>query len=509
MSSTQALQRTATKDRLPPIKRGRGKLLTANLEHVEETGSQRSQNSARHELPDGFSLIHYIHAKVATMDGKKARFDMEFLKKSLQCLDKRQLNEKEEVFGYTSLSLACSVGHDQVVHLLLADAAAKCNLGNTALHLAARGGHASVVQKLMMHGAAVGAQNKEGWTPLIWAAMNGRGAVVDALLEKAQATSVDNQGMTALMWATRHGHVDIMKSILATGPDLNFQDLDGHTVMYHAKQHRAARKMLQQFEELNRRLLTSAKSGDVTEASLALEAGAFVDALDSEGASPLLLAASQRHLPMVKLLARHGADLSLEASRAASPWLRNYEFRTSIQEVLRDAVKSNRLLTHSAKEGDWEGVMQAISLGAWPDLPDESQKTALSWAASHGSVDAVRELLQARASINTRDTCGWTAVHWAAHNNWAQVASVLKFHGADVHAKAYTGDTAVHLAAKSWGARSVSEVPKSELSTLTLFLWKVERATVQQAQSFANGAMRLASASSLISLGEDVDVDVE
>ena len=70
-----------------------------------------------------------------------------------------------------------------------------------------------------------------------------------------------------------------------------------------------------------------------------------------------------------------------------------------------------------------------------------------------------------------------------------QVASVLKFHGADVHAKAYTGvvsgrlrgragcrfcrrgDTAVHLAAKSWGARSVSEVPKSELSTLTLFLW--------------------------------------
>ncbi|CAJ1350202.1 unnamed protein product, partial [Effrenium voratum] len=291
-----------------------GSVAQANLEHVEETGSQRSQNSARHELPDGFSLIHYIHAKVATMDGKKARFDMEFLKKSLQCLDKRQLNEKEEVFGYTSLSLACSVGHDQVVHLLLADAAAKCNLGNTALHLAARGGHASVVQKLMMHGAAVGAQNKEGWTPLIWAAMNGRGAVVDALLEKAQATSVDNQGMTALMWATRHGHVDIMKSILATGPDLNFQDLDGHTVMYHAKQHRAARKMLQQFEELNRRLLTSAKSGDVTEASLALEAGAFVDALDSEGASPLLLAASQRHLPMVKLLARHGADLSLEAS---------------------------------------------------------------------------------------------------------------------------------------------------------------------------------------------------
>lgn len=27
---------------------------------------------------------------------------------------------RQEVFGYTSLSLACSVGHDQVVHLLLA-----------------------------------------------------------------------------------------------------------------------------------------------------------------------------------------------------------------------------------------------------------------------------------------------------------------------------------------------------------------------------------------------------
>ncbi|CAE7933867.1 ANK2 [Symbiodinium sp. KB8] len=284
----------------------------------------------------------------------------------------------------------------------------------------------------------------------MWASMSGRADVVAALLAAhAEAKLKDSQGMTALMWATRHGHVDVMRLLLGDGPDLSITDFGGHSVMHHARQHKAARKMLERFEALNRHLLNSAKSGDLNEASMALEAGAFVDTLDADGASPLLHAASQRNLSMVRLLTRHGADPSLEASRASSPWLRNAEYQTSIQEVLRDAVKANKLLVSAAKEGWWKGVFQAIEHGAWLEIPDESQKTPLGWAASHGSVQAVRHLIQARASLNAREQCGWTPIHWAAHRNWAEVASVLHYHNADVHAKAFSGDTIVHLAAKS------------------------------------------------------------
>eukprot|EP00434_Breviolum_minutum_P003457 symbB.v1.2.003042.t2/scaffold167.1/size289592/7 len=383
-------------------------------------------------------------------------------------MDRKRLNEREEVFGYTSLSLAASVGHVKVVSMLLdakADLELRCNLGNSALHMAARAGHTAVVRALVVHKAALESKNEEGWTPLIWGSMNGHQEVVAALLNsKVKVQAVDIQGLSALMWATRHGHVDVMKSILATGPDLSQKDFAGHSVMHHARQHRAARKMLQQFEELNRRLLHSAKSGDVATASMALQAGAFVDALDDSGSSPLLLAASQRDFTMVKLLARHGADLSLEASnRTNSPWLRSMEYRSNIQEVLRDAVKANRWLVSSAKEGYWDGVFQAsdrdipnrhlkqqaIDHGAWLDLADESQRTCLAWAASHGNAQAVRELLQAGASVDSRDSCGWTPLAWAAHNNWPKVASILHYQKADLNTRTFTGDTLSHLAAKS------------------------------------------------------------
>eukprot|EP00435_Cladocopium_sp_Y103_P015768 s3091_g3.t2 len=144
---------------------------------------------------------------------------------------------------------------------------------------------------------------------------------------------------------------------------------------------------------------------------------------------------------MVKLLTRHGADLSLEASRTNSPWMRNIEYRTNIQEVLRDAVKANRLLVSSAKDGYWKGVFQAIDHGAWLDLPDESQRTALAWASSHGNARAVRELLQAGASVDLRDTCGWTPLAWAVRSDHQGDNNIFKS-SLDGYAGAFGAHTA-------------------------------------------------------------------
>lgn len=74
----------------------------------------------------------------------------------------------QEVFGYTSVSLASSLGQVKVVSMILAarpapgrvacedaraDLESACNLGNTALHLAARAGHSAVVRALVVHKA--------------------------------------------------------------------------------------------------------------------------------------------------------------------------------------------------------------------------------------------------------------------------------------------------------------------------------------------------------------------
>lgn len=63
-----------------------------------------------------------------------------------------------------------------------------------------------MLKLLLMKGGNVEAKDNNGWTPLIWAAKNGHGAVVKLLLESgANVEAKDNDAGCRCCWQPRMG----------------------------------------------------------------------------------------------------------------------------------------------------------------------------------------------------------------------------------------------------------------------------------------------------------------
>ena len=123
--------------------------------------------------------------------------------------------------GQTPLFLALRSGSHQAVAALLSAPDLKVDQANqaneTALMMAALRGHLDWCKRLVERGAAV---NREGWTPLHYAATGPNPQVTAFLLEKgAQVDAPSPNGTTPLMMAARYGHEDSVQILLGAKAD--------------------------------------------------------------------------------------------------------------------------------------------------------------------------------------------------------------------------------------------------------------------------------------------------
>lgn len=123
--------------------------------------------------------------------------------------------------GQTPLYLAIKDESPKVVAVLLASPQLKPDLANAAgetpLMMAALRGQLEWAQQL----AALGAKlNREGWTPLHYAATGPNPKVVAFLLDQGAAiNAIAPNGSSALMMAARYGPEDTVRLLLARGAD--------------------------------------------------------------------------------------------------------------------------------------------------------------------------------------------------------------------------------------------------------------------------------------------------
>jgi ankyrin repeat protein len=149
-------------------------------------------------------------------------------------------------FGVTPLLQASRVGDSAMVDVLLRAGANPSRAhpeGETPLMAASRSGSLATVRLLVARGVDVNAaESFQKTTPLMWAAAEGHGDVVDLLLEagadpnrQAHVTSLTQRhnadhptgGFTALMLAARNGDDDTVRRLVKRGANLNLKNGDG------------------------------------------------------------------------------------------------------------------------------------------------------------------------------------------------------------------------------------------------------------------------------------------
>ncbi|KAK7118920.1 hypothetical protein R3I94_022435 [Phoxinus phoxinus] len=287
--------------------------------------------------------------------------------------------------GWTPLMQAARFGHVTVAHLLLENGAeinGRNRLGASVLTIAARGGHAQLAKLLLENGAFVddldhlcaaegsGVSGVTGRsflevTALLVAAQHGHESAVQLLLDWGADVSFAQKstGWSALMLAAAGGRLSVTQQLVERGADPDQINVLGKTAFELALRHREVKGYLDPITTVRPQPDDEKKRPDVFHAlklgnaqlvkEIVEEDSGQVNALNADGASPLMMAAVSGQLELVQMLVEKQAH-----------------------------------------------VDQRDSVHGW---------TALMQATYHGNKEVVKFLLNQGADVNLRAKNGYTA----------------------------------------------------------------------------------------------------
>jgi ankyrin repeat protein len=162
--------------------------------------------------------------------------------------------------------------------------------GDTSLILAASKGHIDVVKLLLNYGAGINIARNDGATPLILAAQEGHIDVVKLLLDKgAEVDKAMNDGTTPLIVAAENGCLELVKLLIDKGAEVNKKALISEMTP----------------------LMMAVQTVHIETVNYLIKRGADVSATTYAGFSSLTMATSHGHKDIIKVLLKtHDIDLS-------------------------------------------------------------------------------------------------------------------------------------------------------------------------------------------------------
>ena len=334
------------------------------------------------------------------------------------------------------------------------------NDGLTPLLVAAKWGHLDVVQHLLHRGALLTAKGQGGRNALLEATWGGHTAVVDWLLDQPgiMLEDRDKGGMTPLLVAAWRGHLDVAQHLLQRGALLTAKDEMGRNALHNAL-------------EGGHALFNGGWSHHAAVVDWLLgQTGVTLEDRDSDGLTPLLLAAKWGHLDVVQHLLRRGAlliakdrwdrnALLLAAQGGHLPLMHWLLEKPEFSKHDRDANGCNCLLL-AAQDGRTEAVKQLISekLGTLNDKAHKGRGAVLL-ASTRVSIDnnrmyikrvrtGLQWLFAQGLSVHERDDVGNTAILLAALEGSISQIDWLLSQGANLKDKNHFGRNVLLLAAR-------------------------------------------------------------
>jgi ankyrin repeat protein len=243
----------------------------------------------------------------------------------------------------------------------------------------------------------------------IGAAAEGKIELVKTFLGRgADVNARDTNGVTALMMAANYGHIDVVRLLLDKGADIGAKDHSGSTaLMAAAVDGRAEVVKLLKARGAKDALIVAAMLGDRESVQRFIESGSDLNEKVGDGWTPLRGAAARGHVEVVKLLLDKGAEIDSEKRHG---YLTTLKHTAPIE--LKDVAQLN------------------LDKGPVVIVNDTDGLTALHRAALSGHAGVLNLLLDRGADANEKNADGVTAFEWASWHNNVNVRKILKERGA-------------------------------------------------------------------------------
>lgn len=394
--------------------------------------------------------------------------------------------------GWTALHFSSDLGCLEVMKILVA-AGADVNSTTaeqyTPLYLACQSGHIGAVRWLLEQEVMLDRSDKDGWTELHAACSKNHESVVKLLLDKTPdikgyVNARTSDGITPLYLAAQHGFSQLAKLLISSGAEVNCHEEEGFAPLHVACQggHYQVVKVILESPDSEVNLVaktdtawypihfaTQENHAEVVE--LLIKNGAIVDALSSDGHTPLHLSAGCGNLECLKVLISRGH---------ANPAVADHMGWCPLHHASQNGhLETVRQLIESQKQTEDRSFRDDEAIKNFVDLKTKDGDTSLLIAVLNNHISIAEFLLKCGASVNEEhlseksneeqngasDEC-LSVLHAACEVGNPTMIHMLVNHGAKVEVKDGKGWSPLHCLAESGNVDCIDSLFSNFMLTL-------------------------------------------